>query len=734
MGKTEILAPVGNYSMLEAGIAAGASCFYLALDDFGARAYAKNFTLDSIKNVVEYIHLFDKKVFITMNILIKDSEISKAVEYVEKLYEYGVDGLIIQDLGFFSIIKDKVPGMSLHASTQMAVREYNGASYLKKLGFDRIVIARETPIEEIKKIANLEVETEVFVHGSLCVSYSGECLMSSYFGGRSANRGRCAGPCRQKYELISNDKNLGKDYYLNMKDLNVIDKLDELLPIGIDCLKIEGRMKTPEYVYTTVKNYKSKIDKNIYNKDDILDSSNRGYTRGFIFDQNINYVLLKDDPNHRSIGKVKYSNLGKYFISDSNLSLGDNLEITTKRGKKLPFTTTKAYKKGDKIFLEKYKDALVNSDVLLLNSTRLKDSLKEGLNSYKSLPVKIDFIASVGEYPKLTISYKDKKVSYVHDVICEKAKNISLTEDSIRENLDKFNDEIFMPSKININIQDNIFLRKKDINECRRKSIDLLKNTILEDYNRDSIDIHIPKLRNNKKNKFEKNIELLTNNISKDLLEDFDNIYLRSYDKEYKNFNLYLNLDSHDEYDIDELIDYLKRYNFKGVIFNNYRDLNFIEDFRKNGFSIRIGRYLNVFNSYTLDFYSDFSEMICISSEADLDFINKNDGNYPLEVLSYGRVELMNMRHCPFSTIKKCELKGCSTCKFNEGKLKSKEGAMMKIIRYDNYSKIYPDQATIFDKSQFNENISILYSVMSDEDLLDINRVKNRNSYTRGVI
>ena len=173
MGKTEILAPVGNYSILKAGIAAGASCFYLALDDFGARAYAENFTLDNIKDVIDYIHLFDKKVFITMNILIKDTEITKAISYVEKLYEYGVDGLIIQDLGFFSIIKDKVPAMALHASTQMAVREYNGAKYLKDLGFDRIVIAREASIEEIKKIASLKVETEVFVHGSLCVSYSG---------------------------------------------------------------------------------------------------------------------------------------------------------------------------------------------------------------------------------------------------------------------------------------------------------------------------------------------------------------------------------------------------------------------------------------------------------------------------------------------------------------------------------------------------------------------------------
>lgn len=348
MKKTEILAPVGKADMFYAGLAAGADSFYLALDNFGARAYAENFTLENIKETIDYIHLFDKRVFITMNTLIKDYEMPKALSYVEKLYEYGVDGLIIQDLGFFSIIKDQVPAMELHASTQMAVREYYGAKYLADLGFDRIVIARETPIEEIRKIVKLPVETEVFVHGSLCVSFSGECLMSSYFGGRSANRGRCAGPCRQKYKLISDGKVLGDDYYLNMKDLNTIDNLEELIDIGVDCLKIEGRMKTPEYVFAAVANYKSKIEENTYNKNQMLDNSNRGYTKGFIFGQKRDYITLKDDSKHRSVGKVSSKKGKKYFISNSDLYLGDNLEITTKKGKRLPFTTTRNYKINEK--------------------------------------------------------------------------------------------------------------------------------------------------------------------------------------------------------------------------------------------------------------------------------------------------------------------------------------------------------------------------------------------------
>lgn len=461
MKKPEILAPVGNSDMLFAGIAAGADSFYLALDDFGARAYAENFTLENIKETIDYIHLFGRRVFITMNTLIKDHEMAKAISYVEKLYEYGVDGLIIQDLGFFSIIKNQVPGMELHASTQMAVREYFGAKYLADLGFDRIVIARETPIEEIRKIASLPVETEVFVHGSLCVSFSGECLMSSYYGGRSANRGRCAGPCRQKYKLISEGKILGDDYYLNMKDLNAIDNLDELLEIGVDCLKIEGRMKTPEYVFSAVSNYKSKIENNSYDKNEMLDSSNRGYTKGFIFGQNKDYISLKDDNKHRSVGKVENSKNKKYFITNSDLYLGDNLEITTEKGKKLPFTTTKDYIVGEKIFLEKYPDAKVLSDVLIVNSSKVAKNKEQALSNYRNLPVNIYFKARLGENPQITLEYKNLSATYNHNAIIEESKNIAISEVDIRENLSKFNDEIFTPDQINIEMDDEIFLRKK---------------------------------------------------------------------------------------------------------------------------------------------------------------------------------------------------------------------------------------------------------------------------------
>lgn len=730
MTKTEILAPVGNFDRLYAGLAAGADSFYLSLDEFGARAYAENFTIENIKEVIDLVHLFGKRVFITMNTLIKDSEMAKAISYVEKLYEYGTDGLIIQDIGFFSIIKDKVTGMELHASTQMAVREYYGAKYLASLGFDRIVIARETPIEEIRKIVKLPCELEVFVHGSLCVSYSGECLMSSYFGGRSANRGRCAGPCRQKYQLISNGKVLADDYFLNMKDLNAIDNIDELLEIGVDCVKIEGRMKTAEYVYTAVSNYRSKIYEDNYNKNDLLDSSNRGYTDGFIFGQNREYILLKDDNKHRSIGKISNEKGKKYFISNSNLNLGDNLEITTDKGKKLPFTTTRSYKAGDKIFLDKYKDSKINSNVLMLNSTSLNQDLEEGLTRYKNLDVKLHFEAKIDDYPKLTIVHGKHTATYIHNVKGEKASKISINEADIRKNLSKFNDEIFEPSLIEVDIEDGIFLRKKDINQCRREAISLICQEILKDYHRQAFEITLPEHRTKENIKREKNIELLTNHISRELLDDFDNVYIRTFDKKYDGLNLYLNLDSHDDYDIDELLSYIKENKIRGVILNNYRDLYFIDDFKDNDIKIRIGRYLNVFNSYAYDFYADFAESITSSVESDFTTINRQ--NLQVEALAFGRIELMNMRHCPFSVIKKCGLEGCKTCGFNNASMKSFDGNEMKVIRYGTYSKIYPQEPILVDISKFNNKVSLLYSVMEDDDIKNSKKISQR--YEKGVI
>ena len=738
MRDVEILAPVGKMSMLYAGLSAGACSFYLALDDFGARAYAKNFSLENIEEVIDYVHLFDKKVFITINTLIKDEEIDKAIFYIEKLFEYGADAILIQDIGLYSLVKDINKNanhkLEFHASTQMAIKDYEGALTAKKLGFDRVVVARETEISEIEKICKLDIDTEVFVHGSLCVSFSGECLMSSYLGKRSANRGRCAGICRKKYQLINDGKVLGEDYYLSMKDLSTIDFTEDLIKAGVDSLKIEGRMKTDEYVYNTVINYRQKLEKNSYDKDQLRDISNRSYTNGFIFGQKSSYLALENENKHRKIGEVYEKNGKRFFKSNSNLIKESILQVTTEKNRKLPLTLTEDLKKNQELELKDFPDSKLNSNIYLLSSKILKENLDQGLNSYKNLPLNIKFEAQIGQNPKITLKYNDTKISYEGENLVEEGKNIFLTKKDISENLTKLGNTIYKANEVEINIDPNIFLRKKDINSMRRRAIEILNEKRLAIYKNKPVKIEKRKLKDKKKIKREKNIELLSNDIDICLLKDFDNIYLRKYDKKFDGLNIFYIMDADQKYDLD-FISFLKEKNFKGVVFNNYKDFVLKDELIKNGFEIRIGRYLNVFNSYAFDFYSDFSSMISSSVENSFENINKNSRIYPTEILAYGPIELMNMRHCPFSAIKKCGLVGCESCKFSDSKIKDEDGNVFDIKRRDGLSRIYSNESANIDLKKIEKSVSLLYLVREDEDLKNIRKNKINNlGYDRGVI
>lgn len=740
MQTPEILAPVGKMSMLYAGLAAGASSFYLALDDFGARAYAKNFSLDNIKGVIDLIHLFDRKVFITINTLIKDEEINKALSYVESLVEYGADGILIQDIGFYSLIKDinrEDKKIEFHASTQMAVKDYKAAKVIKNLGFDRVVIARETSFEEIKKIAKIDIDTEVFVHGSLCVSYSGECLLSSYLGRRSANRGRCAGICRKKYRLLNKGKVLGFDYYLSMKDLNTIDHVKSLVEIGVDSLKIEGRMKTDEYVYNTVKAYRNMLENGSYDYKDLEDISNRSYTKGFIFDQKSKFLALQAEKKHRLVGRV-YENEGKkYFKANSKLKKGSILEIRTEKNKKLPLTLTKDLEKNEILELRNFRDALIDSKISLLYSSSLKENLKAGLSSYKNLEISIKFKAKVGQYPEISAQYKDIYVSVFGDKKIETAINLSISKDYIRENLEKLGNTIYKAKIIEIDIDSDIFLSKRDVNELRRKVITLLDDKRLEKYRKKRPKIEKRKLKKYKAIKRERNVELLSLNISRELLEDFDNIYVREYNESLKGLNLFFILDADKSYDKDKIIRFLIENKFKGVIFNNYKDFDLIENLRKYRLEIRIGRYLNVFNSYSFDFYDKFSTMTMSSVENSFENINKNAQRYKVEILAYGSIELMNMRNCPFLAIKNCRLSGCETCSFRNSQIEDEDGNLFDIIRNDGLSRIYSKDRVNVDLKKVDKSVSLLYLARNNDDLINIKNNKekiNNQGYDRGVI
>ena len=258
---TELLAPAGNFEALEAAISNGANAIYLGMPKFGARAYASNFTIEELKKAVNYAHLRNVKVYVTMNTIVFDKELNEAYEQIKELYLAGVDGVIVQDLALLTHIINNYPKMEAHASTQMGIDDLEGTLLLKELGCHRVVLSREVEIAKIQEIKQFsKMPLEVFIHGALCVSYSGNCLMSGLIGYRSGNRGRCVGSCRKEYELIdvTNNINYPKSYILSMKDLNTSYNIKDLK--NIDSLKIEGRMKESVYVANVVKSYRELLD------------------------------------------------------------------------------------------------------------------------------------------------------------------------------------------------------------------------------------------------------------------------------------------------------------------------------------------------------------------------------------------------------------------------------------------------------------------------------------------
>lgn len=255
--RVELLAPCGSYESFLAAVNAGADAVYLGGRQFGARAYAENFSEDELTAVIREAHLFGVKVYLTVNTLVKEQEFSGLCDYMRPLYEAGLDGAIVQDMGVFCLLREAFPGLKLHASTQMTITGTYGAAYLKEMGCERIVPARELSLQEIREIKReVPVEIEAFIHGAMCYCYSGQCLMSSMIGGRSGNRGRCAGPCRLPYTVAEKE-----GYYLSLKDMNTLEHIPELIEAGIDSFKIEGRMKKPEYVAGVVSVYRKYIDR-----------------------------------------------------------------------------------------------------------------------------------------------------------------------------------------------------------------------------------------------------------------------------------------------------------------------------------------------------------------------------------------------------------------------------------------------------------------------------------------
>lgn len=545
MKKVELLAPAGNMDSLKAAVMAGCDAVYLGGVLFGARAFAGNFTNEEIVYAINYAHLYGVKVYVTINTIIYDSEVERFLDYVRFLHKNNVDAVIIQDIGMFDLLRKKFPNLELHASTQMNIHNYDGALLAKKLGFKRVVMARETPIDVIKKIKEeIDIEIEVFIHGALCVSYSGECLLSALVGKRSGNRGTCAQICRKKYDFYDDEKNKlnTNNYLLSTKDLCTLKYIDKLIEIGVDSLKIEGRMKRSPYVYLVTKTYRKVID-NYYNtgklkidENDIIELKkmfNRNFTKGFMLNEDNNNFTYDKRPNNIGIevGQVisKVKNDLKIKLT-YDVSVHDGLRILDDKEDKglvinKMFINNKSVleaKKGDVITLKYDKYVEKNSKVLLTSSKKQLDSISEAIkNQERFIYVDLNFTAKENENLKLTITDGLNTVTEVLDKTPMRAINKETSFDVIKKQLSKLGNTVYKARSITLNLDDNLFINIKDINEIRRRAISKLNEKRLYkiDFVEKDYTIGVPDLPSIKQT------AVLVNKENESLKDKYDLIY-----------------------------------------------------------------------------------------------------------------------------------------------------------------------------------------------------------------
>lgn len=525
--EVELLSPVGDFECLKAAVQNGANAVYFGASQFNARASATNFDFDELEKVINYCALRNVKTHLTLNILIKNHEFKDAVLVAKKAYELGIDALIVQDLGLAKFLMKLFPDLPIHASTQMTIHNLEGVQELEKLGYSRAVLSRELSIQEIEYIcANSNIEIETFIHGALCICYSGQCLFSSMVGGRSGNRGRCAQPCRLPYQLIEEKEKgdkitesvIDKGYLISPKDLCSLDYIPQLINAGVKCFKIEGRLKSPEYVAVVTRIYRKYIDMVLENKKYVVDEKdiqelkqifNRGgFSTGHLSNKENRELVYKEKPNNMGIyiGNVAGYNRIKGHVK---LSLNDTIEIgdtinfeneNTKytvselmqdnsniseahEGSKVTIGRMKGnIKVGDKIYKLSSKKQMVAADNSF-KSENIKLPLRCNITIKKNQPIDME----VGLYGISDDLYKNINIKMHSNIIPEKALNNPITKERIISQIRKTNDTPFEFSKVDIELGEGLFIPKiKELNELRRMSINKIESTIISRKKRDA--------------------------------------------------------------------------------------------------------------------------------------------------------------------------------------------------------------------------------------------------------
>jgi len=682
----ELLAPVGSKESFYAAIESHADAVYLGGKQFGARANASNFSNQELKEMIEYAHLFDVKVFVTVNTIVFDDEFDQLIEFLDFLYLNDCDALIVQDLGVVNVVRQRYPDFDLHASTQMNIHSIDQVKKLKELGFKRVVLARELNIDEIINIKkNVDIEIEVFVHGALCVSYSGNCYFSSIIGKRSGNRGRCAQPCRLQYSI--NDQ---KGYLISPKDLNTIERVDQLIEAKIDSLKIEGRMKRPEYVAQIVKSYKAAINHYYYKTEFNLDKNqidlkkifNRSFTKGFLFNEENSNFVNTEYSNHIGINVGKVTSSQNEYVEiklTETLKKGDSIRIT-KEDITDAITLNQIYvnrniveeaSSGQTIRVKSHKNDLVDGNVFLTTSAEQIKSLEK---YYKTQSRKIEITGECfieDNYLTLLITDAVNYIKVKSNRQIEVAKTTA-SNDRIKEQIEKTASTVFVFSELNININQSIFISVKEINELRRRALDLLKEKRSQKYfNREIQSFNYTSYFNSSQ-EFKIKVKVRNEDQLKAVL-NFPVKYIYVTDEKLLTYK--------DDYQNIEFYYCLPRINKNNI----KRDVKIVSSDISNLENANTSIYMNIANSYAINLLESLNvKTIGLSLELSFDQIKKLVINYQnlfntkpnLELMVYGRYELMMLKYCPVNTVI-----GCAGCNEQEFEIKDRKDFRFPLLR-----------------------------------------------------
>lgn len=776
----ELLAPVGNFECLKAAIQNGADAVYLGASNFSARAGAPNFNLEELKSAIEYAHLRDVKVHLALNTLIKNDELDSALSLASFAYEMGIDAIIVQDLGLAKILIKSFPKLPIHASTQMTIHNLEGVKQAENLGFSRVILSRELSLEEIDYICrNSNIEIECFVHGALCISYSGQCLFSSIVGGRSANRGKCAQACRLPYELLEdNEKSVDKGYLLSPRDLCGLDKIGDLINAGVTSIKIEGRLKNAEYVAVVTRIYRKYIDlylKNghfkVDNKDyqDLLQVFNRGgFSSGHFNEMPNKNLVFKEKPNNMGIyiGNVANFNSNKGHVK---LNLAEPVEIgdtVTFEKENTRYTISELMNEnsnirkastGKIVTIGRMKGNIHLSDkIYKLSSKTLSDfalSTYENIEAKKiplsckivvkkncPISVKVKSIHNSG-------SYEDIVININSDVYPIDAINQPITKEKIMEQFKKTGNTPFEFTKFEIVLDKNLYIPSiSKLNNLRRQVLQELEDAVGKRF------IRVPtqlKLKNvQKENPIEKNsnkkISLLLNKLNLDFnynnLKNIDRIYIPvSYFSMPKYENILNVLTS--KFDTYIYMPTIMKTNYKNIFMNTISSA--ILQFKIAGFVISnisgfvllkqfkkdfdfVGNYtLNVFNDYTASELNNLGlSTITLSPE-----LNKNDidnicNGVNSELIVYGNTPLMNTKYCLLGTSNQCYPECSNRCNSNHKYyLKDRMGFSLRVIpdNVQTITTIYNAKTTSLASSELNIDYARIDII--DENIDTINKI-----------